>query len=71
VEGDDYGQPRLQVKQFATSTAQDPRDAVHFSAGGVGGLAGAGVGAAAGLGRGATTGPGGGRHFKMRAAFSE
>jgi len=32
VEGDDYEQPRLQVKQFAVPTMKQLRDAVHFPA---------------------------------------
>ena len=33
VEGDDYEQPRLQVKQFAMPTMKQLRDAVYFPAG--------------------------------------
>ena len=40
VEGDDYEQPRLQVKQFAMPTMKQLRDAVYFPAGPLDGGAG-------------------------------
>jgi len=33
VEGDDYEQPRFEVKQFETSAMKHLCDAVHFSTG--------------------------------------
>ena len=72
VEGDDYGQPRFEVKQFERATVRPSRDAVYFPAASpVGGAGTVAPGAGPAAGRGGMTGPAGGRHFRTRAALSK